>query len=83
MTSIVDHTRGLVKHVQARIAADATVLAHLVDPSHASAVAHANDSMLIETYSHESNPNTLCVEVRRSGVGKASCAQLLSPTLGD
>jgi hypothetical protein len=81
--SIVEHARTVTLHVHARIAADATVLAHLVDPSHARAVAHANDSMLIETYSHESNPNTFCVEVRRSGVGKFSCAQLLSPTLDD
>ena len=83
MTSIVEYTRELVKHVHARIAADATVLAHLVDPSRSDDVARANGARLVEARQHEPNPSAVCVVVTRNGIDKDSCAEPLTPTLGD
>lgn len=73
----------MVEHVQAHIAADATVLAHLVDPSRSDDVARANGAKIIDVRQHESNPSALCVEVTRNGINKDSCAEPLTPTLGD
>ena len=83
MSSIVEHTRKVVEHVQARIAADAAVLAHLVDPSRSDDVARANGAKLVEVRQHESNPSAVCVVVTRNGIDKDSCAEPLTPTLGD
>ena len=83
MSSVVEHTRAMVEHVHARIAADATVLAHLVDTSRSDDVARANGASLVEVRQHESNPSALCVEVTRRGINKVSCAEPLTPTLGD
>ena len=73
----------MAEHVQAHIAADAAVLAHLVDPSRSDDVARANGAKLVEVRQHESNPSAVCVVVTRNGIDKDSCAEPLTPTLGD